>query len=230
MSDTPVQPQGGLESQPPLPERQVHNFIHCTPTARLPECVHAQTASLDYALQCAYGDGFAAVHGQNHLPAVGVAPFLMAAFLADHDKSMAVQNPNDIFGAANWESFAHASATSTTLAPAGSGSGDGSNHSSRASFALRTASSSVSPAEAQPGSSGKTADQRLVSGSCSTTSRSFMAMRVAQRRPSRKASPHIPPVIVRLLDNGRVVWRPDGTQSELTALPKSLVQEKKGSP
>jgi hypothetical protein len=37
-------------------------------------------------------------------------------------------------------------------------------------------------------------------------------------------------VIVRLLDNGRVVWRPDGTQSELTALPKSLVQEKKGSP
>ena len=32
-------------------------------------------------------------------------------------------------------------------------------------------------------------------------------------------------VIVRLLDNGRVVWRPDGTQSELMALPESLLRE-----
>jgi phosphoglucomutase len=37
-------------------------------------------------------------------------------------------------------------------------------------------------------------------------------------------------VIVRLLDDGRVVWRPDGTKSELMALPESLVREKKGSP
>jgi hypothetical protein len=29
-------------------------------------------------------------------------------------------------------------------------------------------------------------------------------------------------VIVRLLEDGRVVWRPDGTESELTALPESL--------
>jgi hypothetical protein len=34
-------------------------------------------------------------------------------------------------------------------------------------------------------------------------------------------------VIVRLLDDGRVVWRPDGTQSELTALPESLLPENK---
>lgn len=32
-------------------------------------------------------------------------------------------------------------------------------------------------------------------------------------------------VIVRLLDDGRVVWRPDGTDSELTGLPESLVCE-----
>ena len=29
-------------------------------------------------------------------------------------------------------------------------------------------------------------------------------------------------VIVRLLEDGRVVWRPDDTESELTALPESL--------
>lgn len=33
-------------------------------------------------------------------------------------------------------------------------------------------------------------------------------------------------VIVRLLDDGRVVWRPDGTDSELTGLPESLIPEK----
>jgi hypothetical protein len=31
--------------------------------------------------------------------------------------------------------------------------------------------------------------------------------------------------IVRLQDDGRVVWRPDGTESELIALPESLVRE-----
>ena len=29
MSDAPVQTQGGLESQPPLPVRRLHNFIYC---------------------------------------------------------------------------------------------------------------------------------------------------------------------------------------------------------
>ncbi len=28
--------------------------------------------------------------------------------------------------------------------------------------------------------------------------------------------------IVKMLDDGRVVWKPDGTESELTALPESL--------
>ena len=32
-------------------------------------------------------------------------------------------------------------------------------------------------------------------------------------------------LIVRLLDDGRVVWRPDRSQSELIALPESLARE-----
>jgi hypothetical protein len=29
MSDAPVQTQAGLEAQPPLPVRRLHNFIYC---------------------------------------------------------------------------------------------------------------------------------------------------------------------------------------------------------
>lgn len=32
-------------------------------------------------------------------------------------------------------------------------------------------------------------------------------------------------VVVRLLEDGRIIWRPDGTDSELTGLPESLVAE-----
>jgi hypothetical protein len=34
--------------------------------------------------------------------------------------------------------------------------------------------------------------------------------------------------ILRILDDGRVVWRPDGSRSELIALPESLLGEKDG--
>jgi hypothetical protein len=34
-------------------------------------------------------------------------------------------------------------------------------------------------------------------------------------------------VIIRILADGRVAWRPDGTQSELTALPESLCADPK---
>jgi hypothetical protein len=33
-------------------------------------------------------------------------------------------------------------------------------------------------------------------------------------------------VVIRLLENGRVVWRPDRTPTDLTALPESLLREK----
>ncbi len=32
-------------------------------------------------------------------------------------------------------------------------------------------------------------------------------------------------VIVRILEDGRMVWKPDGTESELTALPESLTRD-----
>ena len=33
-------------------------------------------------------------------------------------------------------------------------------------------------------------------------------------------------VIVRVLEDGRIAWRPDGSESELTALPEGLLTEK----
>jgi hypothetical protein len=136
--------------------------------------VGAQAGAFNDTLKCADRNWFIPVDRDNHLTAIGMSPFLVTAFLANLHESVPPQDANDLFGGANREAFAHVSATSNTFAPADSLTGVGSNHSSNASFALRTASSSVSPAEAQPGSSGKYAAQRFVSRSCSTTSRNFM--------------------------------------------------------
>jgi hypothetical protein len=35
-------------------------------------------------------------------------------------------------------------------------------------------------------------------------------------------------VIVEILSDGRIVWQPDGSESQLTGLPESLVREKRG--
>src|SRR5438128_9726385 len=114
------------------------------------------------------------MHGNDYLAAIRMSPFLVAAFLADECKALFAQHPNNVFSCADGKSRAHVSATSKTFAPAERLTGAGSNQSSSASFAFFTASSSVSPAEAQPGSSGKNAAQRFVSESCSSTSRSFI--------------------------------------------------------
>jgi len=108
------------------------------------------------------------------------------AFLTDSAEAMFAQDANDVFGIANGKPLAHVSATSNTFAPAGNVTGAGSNQSSNASLALPTASSSVSPAEAQPGNSGKKAAYRLVCGSCSTTSRSFILAILAPRSAGGK--------------------------------------------
>src|SRR2546425_9467192 len=147
----------------------------------LSKIFHAQSTSLNDAFERSNWDRLAAVHGDDHLPAVRVPPFLMAAFLADHAESVAPQDSDNVFGAANWEALAHSSATSSIFAPAGRGIGDGSSQSSNASLALSTASSSVSPAEAHPGNSGKKAAHRLLSGSYSTTNRSFMQERLTSK-------------------------------------------------
>ena len=114
------------------------------------------------------------MQGHNYLPAIGMTPFLVAAFLANHGKTVFPKNTNNLLGFANRKAFAHVSATSSTFAPGGTETEDGSNQSSNASFALRIASSSVSPADAHPGNSGKKAAHRLLSGSCSITNRNFI--------------------------------------------------------
>ncbi len=134
----------------------------------------AQSASVDDAFERADRNRFVAVHGDNYLPAVRMPPFLMTAFLAYLAEAVFGRDSNNVFSTANGIALAHVSATSNTFAPADNVTGAGSNQSSKASLALRTASSSVSPAEAHPGNSGKNAAQRLVSGSCSNTSRSFI--------------------------------------------------------
>ena len=112
--------------------------------------------------------------GDDYLPTIGMTPFLVTPLLTYLAKTVFAQDSSNVFGGANGKARTHVSATSSTFAPADNVTGAGSNQSSNASLALRTASSSVSPAEAHPGNSGKNAAHRLVSGSCSKTSRSFM--------------------------------------------------------
>jgi hypothetical protein len=117
-----------------------------------------------------------AVHGHNHLAPIGVTPFLMTASLADQPEAVLPQDPDNFLGVANWVAAAHGIANSKSLARLLILTGTGLNQRESASFALAMASSSVSPAEAQPGSSRKTADHRLVTGSSSTNKRNFMAI------------------------------------------------------
>ncbi len=188
MSDAALRTDGSLEAQPKMGVRNLHGFATCPRLSCLPEIIHPQPASFNDALECADGDRFVSVPGHDNLPTIGMTPFLVAAFLADHPKAVFAENSNNFLGVANWKAFAHVSATSKIFAPAGTESGDGSNQSSSASLALRTASSSVSPADAQPGNSGKKAAHRFVLGSCSSTNRSFMVGTVIVCLPAGKAT------------------------------------------
>ena len=119
------------------------------------------------------------MHGHDHLAAIFVTPFLVAARLGNHRKTMLAQNFDDFPCAANWIPVAHGTASSIIFAPLGNLTGAGSNQSASASVALVTASASVSPAVAHPGISGNTADQRLASGSNSTNNRNFIIRMIA---------------------------------------------------
>ncbi len=50
-------------------------------------------------------------------------------------------------------------------------------------------------------------------------------LKPGQRVKTLRGSTH--GTIVRLLDDGRVAWRPDGSQAELIALPESLLPERR---
>src|SRR5205814_1580281 len=122
----------------------------------LAKIVDAQLRAINDAFQCANRYWFTSVIGDNNLATIRMSPLLMAAFLSDLGKTVAPQYANDIVCVANGKALAHYAETSTSLADSDRGISVGSNQSSRASFALAIASSSVSPAEAQPGSSGNT--------------------------------------------------------------------------
>ena len=136
--------------------------------------IHVQAAAFNHAFQSADGEGFAAMHCHDHLASVFVTPFLVAARLGNHRKTMFAQNSDHFLCVANWVALAHGTASSIIFAPLGNLIGAGSNQSASASWALEMASSSVSPAVAQPGNSGNTADQRLASRSNSTNNRNFI--------------------------------------------------------
>lgn len=138
------------------------------------KCIYAQSAAVNNAFQRANGNGFAGVHCHDHLAAILVPPFLVAAGLGNHHKTILAQNFDNVSCAANWVPSTHGTASSIILAPLGNFIGAGSNQSARASWAFVTASSSVSPAVAQPGNSGNTADHRLASGSNSINNRNFI--------------------------------------------------------
>ena len=95
------------------------------------------------------GDRFAAMHGNDDLPAAGMAPLLMATAPSHARKAMLPEDPDDIIGVTHWEAMAQGRATSRSLPFFGMSTGVGSNHNARASLALATASSSVSPAHFQ---------------------------------------------------------------------------------
>ena len=78
-----------------------------------------------------------------------VTPLLMTPFLANESEAVLSQDTDNLARAANRQTLTHWSVTSSTFA-AGIEAGDGSNHSSKASFALRTASSSVRPRTHSP--------------------------------------------------------------------------------
>ena len=132
-----------------------------------------KTAAVDNALKGSDGNTLRSVHGHDNLSATRMTLLLMAAGLPDQTKVVTPQNARDFVGVKYRVFTAHETVSSTHLARLDAGIGDGSNQSFRASLALATASASVSPAEPQPGNSGKTADHLPVSSSGSTSSLSL---------------------------------------------------------
>jgi hypothetical protein len=64
----------------------------------LPEVLNLEATAFDDALEGSRGDRLVPVYGDNHLPAIGMTPFLMTAFLTGKDKSMSIQYADNILG------------------------------------------------------------------------------------------------------------------------------------
>jgi hypothetical protein len=96
--------------------------------------------------------------------------------LVDLLKPVLSQRPDHFFRVASRKSPSQGTESSKILARLGNFILEGFSQSASASRAFSTASASVSPALAQPGTSGKTADHRSVNLSFSTTTLNFMVL------------------------------------------------------
>jgi hypothetical protein len=91
-------------------------------------------------------------------------------------ETRAFAKPGSLLLRCEREILAQGTESSKILARLGNLILEGFSQSASASRAFSTASASVSPALAQPGTSGKTADQRSVNLSFSTTTLNFIAL------------------------------------------------------
>jgi len=98
--------------------------------------LHIQAAAFNNAFQGADWKCFAAMHCHDHLAAIVVTPFLVAARLGNHRKTILSQNFDNFPCAANWMPPAHGTASSIILAPLGNLIGAGLNQSASAFWAL----------------------------------------------------------------------------------------------
>ena len=155
---------------------------------RSAEILRIQPGTLDNTFQSADRDRLTSRGRDDHLTSIGVTPFLMTAFLRDQPKAVPAENAHHFSRSANWEMLTQGSDSSTSLAPFLTSTGEGSNQSARASLAFSIASVSVSPADTQPGSSGKTAEKRFVSGSSSTRRRNFIQPKHSGKGRQRQAA------------------------------------------
>jgi hypothetical protein len=117
-----------------LRDPSVRNFQINPP--RLSEVLNAKPAALDDTLQRADRNRLTPVDGNDHLPAVGVPPLLMASLLPNQYESVPAQHAGNIFSSQGRKMSAHGKDTSTSLEPSGVSISEGSNQSSKASRAF----------------------------------------------------------------------------------------------
>jgi hypothetical protein len=58
-----------------------YNGQKASEEVQLPEVIYIQATSFDNALEGSSRDKFIPMHGDDHLPAIGMTPFLMTALL-----------------------------------------------------------------------------------------------------------------------------------------------------
>lgn len=82
-----------------------------------PKVVDLEAAAFNDAFEGANWNRLVSVSGDNHLTAIFVPPFLMAAVLVGQSEAISSQYSGDLLGGQNGKVRAHGRDTSTSLAP-----------------------------------------------------------------------------------------------------------------